>query len=521
MDDGLTSPFSDERYAAAGAGGDEEQAQDDGPMTLDQQIAASLEKQKFHLLKQIALSNKAKGELEAKIKAAEAKAFEKRQRLGEYNALFMSLENANDKAPRQKLGAREAVLQTKRIIERELNKLSKEAAVTEMKLNKAKDKNGHMRAQIDGLRKEHMTFKKLFIAMTEELAAVKSRISTTRKAIEDGYAARDRAQDDMAAAAIELEKEKEVRTREWNEYTAEIDKFNAQGNPEAEEGAGTLTPEEEEALKKKIKRGNMKMAKDRTLLSMAQQKLAAFQEALQTIRSSTGYEDLQDIIDLFNKYEDEKFNKVGAANRMVVEIERLEKDVAEMRQEVKAREASTAVTKAARQTHNTSLETTAAQMEHQLVEVSAASARMMEEVKAVFPVIDFAFYALGSDKAFEVPSASSPSKGGHHAPAGGASSPLRSKTASLKMYTANPATKQDVKSGVTAGTLSQFMGIIENRSADVIQQYAAAHMGGGAAGSRSPSPAPAALLAAEAADTRRGALSPAAMGPSRPTGRLK
>jgi len=27
---------------------------------------------------------------------------------------------------------------------------------------------------------------------------------------------RDRAQDDMAAAAIELEKEKEVRTREWN-----------------------------------------------------------------------------------------------------------------------------------------------------------------------------------------------------------------------------------------------------------------------------------------------------------------
>ena len=82
----------------------------DQHMTLEQQIAASLEKQKFHLLKQIALSNKAKAELDAKIKAAEAKAFEKRQRLGEYNALFMSLENANAKAPRQKLGAREAVM---------------------------------------------------------------------------------------------------------------------------------------------------------------------------------------------------------------------------------------------------------------------------------------------------------------------------------------------------------------------------------------------------------------------------
>ncbi len=172
----------DDKYAAAlasmdgsggGADGDE-----NAPLTLDQQIAASLEKQKFHLLKQIALSNKAKVELEAKIKAAESKALEKRSRLGEYNALFMSLENANDKAPRQKLGAREAVMGTKRIIERELNKLSKEAAVTEMKLNKAKDKNGHMRTQIDGLRKEHITFKKLFVAMTDELAAVKARISS-------------------------------------------------------------------------------------------------------------------------------------------------------------------------------------------------------------------------------------------------------------------------------------------------------------------------------------------------------
>lgn len=27
---------------------------------------------------------------------------------------------------------------------------------------------------------------------------------------------RDKAQDEMAAAAIELEKEKEIRTREWN-----------------------------------------------------------------------------------------------------------------------------------------------------------------------------------------------------------------------------------------------------------------------------------------------------------------
>lgn len=148
-------------------------------MNADDMMTQSLEKQKFRLLQQIARDKKVKFELESKLKTAESKALEKKQRLGEYNALFMMMgDNANEKAPRQKLGAREAVLGTKRIIERELNKLSKEAAVTEMKLNKAKDKNIHLRAQMDSLRKEHMTFKKLFTAMSEELGNIKTRIGS-------------------------------------------------------------------------------------------------------------------------------------------------------------------------------------------------------------------------------------------------------------------------------------------------------------------------------------------------------
>jgi hypothetical protein len=216
----------------------------------------------------------------------------------------------------------------------------------------------------------------------------------------------------------------------------------------------------------------------------------------------------------------------------VLEIERLEKDVAEMRNEVKAREAQTAITKAARQSQNTSLEAAAAQMEAQLVETSVAAARMLEEVKSMFPIIDYAFYAIGCDKAFVVPhggsaSPSSPTKGGASAPSG-SSSPLRSKTASLKMYMSNPAMKQDVKSGVNASSVSQFMGIIENRSADIIQQYAAVNIGGVGAleikaggGSRSASPAPDADGFRTVGGAGARVLSPAALGPSRPTGRLK
>ncbi len=145
--------------------------------TLEDSISASLEKQKFRLLTQVARDKKTKHELEARIAEAEERILEAKQRLGEYNALFMSIEDAASKAPKQRLGAAQAVMGTKRIIERELNKLFKDAAVTEMKLNKQKDRNGHLKGQVDQLRKEHVTFKKLFVSMTDELNAVKSRIA--------------------------------------------------------------------------------------------------------------------------------------------------------------------------------------------------------------------------------------------------------------------------------------------------------------------------------------------------------
>jgi hypothetical protein len=172
------------------------------PMSAEDSLSKGLEVQKFRLLSQIALNKKVKAELEQKIKAAEAKALEKQKRLGEYNALFMKMgEAANEKAPSQKLGAREAVMGTKKIIDREIGKSAKECAVTEMQLNKTKARNAHLRVHVDALRKEHMTFKKLFVAMSEELAAVKSRIANTKRAIDEGYAARDRAQEEMMGAS--------------------------------------------------------------------------------------------------------------------------------------------------------------------------------------------------------------------------------------------------------------------------------------------------------------------------------
>ena len=135
----------------------------------DKGAGGPLERQKFALLQAITRDKKGVAELEARIAAAEADLLARKQALGQANALFMTLPDAAARAPRQRLGANNAVLETKRIIAREIDKVKKEAAVVEMKLNKAREKNAGVRASINATRKDAMTFRKLFAAMTDDL----------------------------------------------------------------------------------------------------------------------------------------------------------------------------------------------------------------------------------------------------------------------------------------------------------------------------------------------------------------
>jgi hypothetical protein len=179
---------------------------------------------------------------------------------------------------------------------------------------------------------------------------------------------------------------------------------------------------------------------------------------------------------------------------MVDEIERLEKDVQDMRAALKGRDAAQAIVKAQQHADMSNAKAAAEQMDAAVLETSEQSTAANSEVRAAFTAVEFLFHAIGCDQAFLGSGSSSSALAVQPQRS---SSPLRSNTASLKMYTSSVSTVEDVRTGVTAATLAQFMGIIESRSADIIQQYVASQ-GGGAAPPAS-----------------------AALGPSRPSGRLK
>lgn len=182
----------------------------------------------------------------------------------------------------------------------------------------------------------------------------------------------------------------------------------------------------------------------------------------------------------------------------------LEREVADMRREVHSKDSDSAARKEARIEEEARLEAEALSLERQVGEASASAARITAEVRALFATVQFAFHATGCDAAFDPVTLQALGGESPAAPAA-PSSPIRAKTAALKMYTDDTVVRAEVRSSISAGTLPAFIGIIENHAADLIQQYAAVMSTGGLA----------------EGDLTRRFLSPAALGPSRPPGRLK
>lgn len=305
-------------------------------------IMASLERSKFRLMAETAKHKRTLADLNSKVEEARAKMEARRARLSQYNGLFLRMgPEAAQKAPRQRLGAADAVLGTKRIIERELTRVRKEGDVVNSKLNRAKEHNAKLRASIDGQRKDAMTFRKLFVSMSNELEGLKTQLALTHADVSESYEARDRAHEDMRQLAKQFEVDKLERAQEWAVFSEAIEAANREGGPEKlETASGLLTQQEEEELRRKIKRGQQKMEKDRRMLQvraiwlhfdfhisiirlflschcrrkhiylispfashlqLAETKLGTYTAALESIRAATGEQDLNALVDIFQR----------------------------------------------------------------------------------------------------------------------------------------------------------------------------------------------------------------------------
>eukprot|EP00735_Rhodelphis_limneticus_P012117 TRINITY_DN5307_c0_g1::TRINITY_DN5307_c0_g1_i1::g.24206::m.24206 TRINITY_DN5307_c0_g1::TRINITY_DN5307_c0_g1_i1::g.24206 ORF type:complete len:413 (+),score=175.76,sp/A8JF70/ODA1_CHLRE/47.31/1e-109,Sec8_exocyst/PF04048.9/1.4,Sec8_exocyst/PF04048.9/21,Sec8_exocyst/PF04048.9/0.064,SpoIIIAH/PF12685.2/0.0087,SpoIIIAH/PF12685.2/1.5e+04,SpoIIIAH/PF12685.2/1.3e+03,DUF948/PF06103.6/1.4e+03,DUF948/PF06103.6/12,DUF948/PF06103.6/4.7,APG6/PF04111.7/9.1,APG6/PF04111.7/0.08,Mitovir_RNA_pol/PF05919.6/0.16,Mitov len=156
------------------------------------------------------------------------------------------------------------------------------------------------------------------------------------------YEARDQAQNEMAALKAQADKEQAAFEQEWKELGKLIEqdrkmkdfmKLNEKrGTGEANRGDMTL--EEEKTLKKKVVKGTWNIMRDKAAQQISLEKVQSYEEAFAKIQAATGISDIDELVTTFINAEDQNFSLFNYVNELNQEIEKLDEQIAEIKGEI-------------------------------------------------------------------------------------------------------------------------------------------------------------------------------------------
>lgn len=395
--------------------------------------------------------------------------------------------------PKARFGKHEAVTGTRKVIQRHLRQLSKLEAVMGKKLNTAQHRNTKMRESVNNLRREHLVYDRLFGKMQVEIAEVKANIARTKANIERRYKQRDAVRGKMKEAIEKLQEAQLVAKMEWQVLDKGLVDTSAKAQDSKDEGdvagAGSLTQQQEEALKAQQQKSLWAIGKDRVLLDQLQARRDTFAAALDAVREQTGFSDLEELVGRMEEFEEQKFATVTAINKAMLEIEEREAAVQRMRKEFEEREAQnsglTSSKHAALQAMQQERAATVKAVEKKEAEIK----EVLRDLGAMLQPVQSLFAEVGAGSLLNSAATDMAQTAGAMPQEGPATAePLsvatglaeESKTdlaspglgGSMRMYLASPSLQESMAEGVSVNSLAQFTAILEQSVAEVLQQYA-------------------------------------------------
>ncbi|XP_072282742.1 outer dynein arm-docking complex subunit 1 [Pyxicephalus adspersus] len=268
----------------------------------------TLLEQKEELDEQIATEKQIISELEQEIKSWERKLSDQRKQVRGSSG------SANQNAQTQK---------NVKVMENRLDR-----ALTKFNLQLAK--NAKMREEIDILRIERSRFDQLYRKLEKELLQTRKEIATVIDESSAAYDARDEAQ-------TKMQQMKEKAEKDLNQHTAEIKELQRviDHDRRLKEFMGTKTQERsisEEVLD--ARRRREKEAIERKKRDPTEETVETYENAFEQIRSITGEENLDILVNRFIEVEDRNFALFNYVNEQNNEIERLMEQITEIKKEI-------------------------------------------------------------------------------------------------------------------------------------------------------------------------------------------
>jgi len=259
------------------------------------------------------------------------------------SALDLSLGSTNQqiftlRGDMAKNGGVNASLDNAKAVQKQIRILENRLDKAAVKFNEAIAANKGLREQIDTLRRERVVFDDIYRKLENELQQKKREMANIIEQANAAYEARDQAQAQMASLKQQADREHLEFEREWKELGKLIanDKSmkeymkNMVRAAKAPQGDGA---KEDNRERKRMTKNAWDTVKSVATASASAEKVTTYEEAFARIQAATGICDLEELVSNFIHAEDTNFSLFKYNNELRTDIEKLELQISDYKDE--------------------------------------------------------------------------------------------------------------------------------------------------------------------------------------------
>mmetsp|Transcript_12925 Transcript_12925/g.33232 ORF Transcript_12925/g.33232 Transcript_12925/m.33232 type:complete len:540 (-) Transcript_12925:7-1626(-) len=330
-------------------------------------------------------------------------------------------------------GGVNAVKESDRAVAKQVRVLENRLDKALVKFNEALAYNKQLREEIDNLRRERVVFDQINAKLAKELHEKKKEMAQIIEISNIAYEARDQAQNEMSLLKAHADKEQAQFEQEWRELGRVLEQDRKLKERMAGQDRGRITADEEGNLRKNLAKGNWNVAKDKAAQKASLDRVQSFEEAFQQIKAATGIDNIDELVQTFIDAEDQNFSLFNYVNELNNEVEKLEEQIAEIKGEIEKYKGQGGQNDRQRKKLLKDLEDRLASTEARAEQYEAKALKAAKTVSQLEHGIQSIFNKIGCDKS--------------------ALSDMLGTT------------------GVTESNMMQYLGIIEQRTNELLQLY--------------------------------------------------
>ena len=365
-----------------------------------------------------------------------------KRRIEELDKQIEAMEK-NILSQRKKMGGVNAAKENHAQIQKQIKILENRLEKALQKFNEALAHNQQLRETIDNLRRERVVFDQIYKKLERELADKRTEMAEIIDAANEAYAARDQAQEEMSRLKKRADEEQAAFEEEWKQLGALIEEdrkrksdfMKRDKGTTNNESRGDMSIDEENKLKKRVVKGNWGIAKDKAAQQVSLEKVQSYEEAFERIKQATGITEIDELVTTFIDAEEQNFSLFNYVNELNNEIEKLEVQITDIKSEIEKYRGQGVNTENQRKKILKDLEDKLQKTEAKSQQYDEKYQVAQKTVNALKVGIQSIFYKIGCEKM--------------------------------------PQSEMlDKSEGVTEANMMQYLGIVEQRTNEILQLYA-------------------------------------------------